>query len=193
MNIEIEKYDEFISVIAPYNAAFIAQAKRIGGKWDGGDKSWNFDIKLEEKVRALCLQFYGTDGLKVDLCIIEVDLPADKEQWQGPLTLAGRVLASARGRDTGAVLGNGVSVLKGCFTSGGSRQNWTTAVGPNGVTALIRDFPRAAAEALIAKGEIPVRIVEDAKNDRNNLVSEKERLLARLAEIEELLQEEEAA
>ncbi|WP_336324789.1 hypothetical protein [Stenotrophomonas muris] len=188
MDIEINVYDELISVIAPYNTAFIAQAKRIGGKWDGGEKSWDFDIKMEGDVRALCLQFYGTDGLKVDLCIIEIDLPADKEQWQGPLTLAGRVLASARGRDTGAVLGKGVSVLKGCFTSGGSRKNWTTAVGPNGVTALIRDFPRASADSLIAKGELPVRIVEDAQNDRNNLVSEKENLLARLAEIEKLLE-----
>ena len=120
---------------------------------------------------------------------MEVRFEPGEQAVKEPITVAGRSVAIAKGRDSGANLADGVILLKGAFTSGGSVANWTT-VTTDGALVLIRDFPRPVAQSFIDQtkpGEKPwIRIIEEAV-DKARLMEEKERLLKRLEELEVLL------
>lgn len=72
-----------------------------------------------------------------------------KDGWQGPVEVAGRTIARAWGRDSGAKLGDGVVKLQGRVGSGGSMKNWETVVDAD---VVLHDCPRKVAEKLIAGG-----------------------------------------
>lgn len=182
-HVSITTTDSQVRVRSPYNTWFAPAARKLGGNWVEPD--WVFDRRDEDRVRALCLQLYGTDGFRSDLCTVRVTYDADERELQGPLTVNGRIVAQARGRDSGARLGEGVVLLSGSFTSGGSMKNWTTRAGSGGAVVLVRDFPRAAAEAL-AGSDVTIE-PEAPLIDREALAAERERLVARLAEIDALL------
>lgn len=137
-----------LSVVSPYNPSFPAKAKALGGKW--ASPAWVFDARDEVRVRALCLAVYGDDGNPIaaeDMLTIRVafddsgslDGPAESE-W-----IAGRKVASIRGRDSGAVLGDGVICIAGGFGSGGSMKH-PRITRRDGTIVEIRDVPRVAAE-----------------------------------------------
>jgi len=182
-----------VMVTSPYNTEFVCGAKRLGGKWAA--PTWIFDAREERAVRDLCVRVYGTDGVSMpDLVTIKVTLTQKDEVRCGPITIFGRTVARAFGRDSGAKLGDGVVLLEGGFTSGGSRANWTTTTHTSGAVVLMHDIPRKAAEAAIAAGDKRIAIVPDeppSTIDRAALEEERERLLARLAEINDLLSENE--
>lgn len=46
----------------PYNKAFIAAVKEIGGKWDGGRKTWTVSAERVEELTAIIRNVYGTDA-----------------------------------------------------------------------------------------------------------------------------------
>lgn len=136
-------------VISPWNGRFVEAARDLGGRWRG--EAWCFDARDEERVRALCMDAYGTDGTRDERCTLRVTAPEDGlSECRGPITVHGRVLARAFGRDSGAKLGDGVILLAGGVTSGGSTKNWNTKILGNTIL-LVRDFPRAAAGELCAK------------------------------------------
>jgi len=112
-----------LSVKAPYHPDFPAKARSLGGKWD--NVMWNFDARDETRVRALCMEIYGEDDASAaDLVTARVHV--NKSWWEcnKGLYFAGRCIAYATGRDSGARLGGGVVVLNGKFSSGGSAKNW---------------------------------------------------------------------
>jgi hypothetical protein len=188
MNIQITVNGTTVAVKSPYNSEFVTTAKRYGGKWKNGQ--WVFDARDEERVRALCQEVYGTDGLSTGLCTIRAKYSGDWHDYadRGPIEIAGRTIARAWGRDSGAKLGEGVVVLEGGFSSGGSMKNWTTRVIGETVV-LVRDFPRATAERLIAEGAQHISIEPEAPViDRAALEAERAKLVARIAEIDALLE-----
>jgi hypothetical protein len=194
-----------LSVASPFHPEFPAAARNLGGKWHAASKTWRFDARDETRVRALCLETFGTDGSPVgaaDLVTVRVTIAsgdyiaADKSS----IFLCGREVARAYGRDSGAKLGAGVVVLSGGFTSGGSVKNWETRSLKSEQTIFeIRDVPRLAAQRLVDKeegwysGMATVEIVteDDHDNGNNNrraaLETERAVLLARLAEIDAAL------
>ena len=46
----------------PFNPAFNADIKKIGGKWDYRTKSWHLLAEDEPRMRELAHQHFGTDG-----------------------------------------------------------------------------------------------------------------------------------
>jgi hypothetical protein len=175
----------------PYNTKFISAAKKLGGKWVAPD--WVFDARDEQRVRDLCRDIYGSDGITSDLVTLRIEWRSGNASNQSAFTVYGRVIATAFGRDSGAKLGDGIVLLAGAFSSGGSVKNWETTVGA-GTVVLVRDFPRAAAINYIAKQtENDRRIysieIEEALIDRDALTAERDRLMARLTEINRLLGE----
>lgn len=179
-----------IIVKVPFNEDFVAKAKRVGGRWNGDQRAWIFDERDQQRVRDLCFGAYGQDGIRSDVCTIEVVFEPGDSACCGPLTVAGRSIARARDRDSGATLCDGVVLLKGGFSSGGSRANWTTRTGA-GATVLIRDFPRATALSILKEGETDpdqrwlTRIVpKEQPVDTAALATEKAALMARLEAIE---------
>ncbi|HAM57562.1 MAG TPA: hypothetical protein DCQ64_19975 [Candidatus Rokubacteria bacterium] len=185
-----------LRVVAPYNSNFVAAAKRLGGKWSDG--AWTFDARDDARVRALCVETYGTDGQTSDLVTLRIAWSERSAAAQDVVSVRGRTIARATGRDSGAKLGDGIVVLAGGFGSGGSHKNWETTVW-DGTVVLVRDFPRAAAMDLVAKtatGETKKRAytieveAEAVVVDREALAAERARLVARLAEIDGLLASE---
>lgn len=143
-----------IRVITPHiDFNFNAASKRMGASWGGGSRGWIFALQNEPLVRAALKRAYGSDG-SGEVDVRSVVLTILRSAYKGPVIVAGRIIARAFGRDTGAKVGQGVVQLSGSIGSGGSRANWTTWV--NG-TFLVHDVPVKTAEKLIADGYLGVR------------------------------------
>lgn len=180
-----------VKVISPYNTNFVAAAKNAGGKFDRSSNAWVFDIRDEARARALCLKYYGTDGLVADLITLRVEYKEERFAGRDSLTVNGRPIARATGRDSGAVICDGIILLTGGFRSAGSFNNWGTEA-KAGTAVLVRDFPRAAVDALIAKltpESITIYSIEPEimPVDVAALTAERVKLAARIAEIDAIL------
>jgi len=178
-------------VDVPYNGRFVQQMKLIGGRWLPDQKKWTIDARNVEHVRGIMSECYGrTDVSSDDLVTVRVtvghnDLIGRCES----IVMFGRVVARAWSRDGGARCGDGIVFVDGGLGSGGSVKNWQTKIFAESVF-LIRDLPRphviANQAAWIDQG-CQIEIEEQVVVDRTQLTAERERLAARLAEIDRLL------
>lgn len=181
-----------IAVRSPYNTNFVAEARRLGGKWRAPD--WVFDARNEAAVRAACRAAYGTDGISsAELVSVRIRFGRNLDVLQGPVALSGRPLVSAAGRDSGARTTDGVILEAGRIFSGGSARNWRTCV-EAGSALLVHDVPREHADAIVACGTLhgsPVTAdivpVAAVMIDTDFLRAERERCVARIGEIDALL------
>jgi len=186
--VQMTNGSEKIKLVSPYHPDLPVRAKDLGGKFNGEKKCWYFDVRDEARVRELAISLFGTDGENnAETVTLRVTFPQGHREYNNGVYVAGRCIARAWGRKTGAKLGEGVVLLKGNIDSGGSVQNWYTSIEPGSVFE-IRDVPRLAAEkAVQGSGEsIQIEIV-DSKIDIEALKAERERLLARIAEIDAIL------
>lgn len=160
---------------SPYHPDFPKRARNLGGKWSGS--AWVFDSRDEERVRQLCRDIYGTDGSAVepaDLVTVRITI---EDNWNAPnrgsIWFAGRQIARAWGRDSGAKLGDGVVLLEGRAASGGSRNNWYAFIrGP--AVIEVRDLPRAMAIKAIAElsnGTAEILAEQPAQPPAENVVA----------------------
>lgn len=187
--VSITKGENKLIVESPYNTIFLNRAKKWGGKWSGS--KWVFDVREETRVRELCKKVFGTDGVCVpDVVSVRATLrDPDDNAFRAPITIFGRVVARAFGRDSGVKIGYGVVILEGGFASGGSVKNWYTVVKGNTVI-IVRDVPRLLAEEEIAKGGNWIEIEEESfPIKREELLLEKGNLEARISEISRILGE----
>lgn len=173
---------EVTSLVGPYNAGLPAKARLIGGRWDAGTKSWRFDARDEQRVRALAQSIYGTDGAGDLDDVVTVRIAGDYGHPSGvtgrTITVCGRIVAERRARDDAVHLAPGVVLMAGGFDpSGGSARK--PAIGPNDAVLEVRDIPRSAA---LAAGLTPV-----GEDRREALLTERARLEVRLAEIDKEL------
>ena len=60
----VEGEDGRIAVSSPYHPNFPARARGLGGVWDAGRRVWVFDAGDHDRVKSLCREIYGTDGLE---------------------------------------------------------------------------------------------------------------------------------
>jgi DNA repair protein RadC len=60
----VEEEDGRIAVSSPYHPNFPARARTLGGIWDTARRVWVFDAADNDRVRSLCREIYGTDGLE---------------------------------------------------------------------------------------------------------------------------------
>jgi hypothetical protein len=187
--IAIKTQNGNIAVTSPYNPEFVTKAKKLGGRWNSATKTWDFDERNIESVRTTLKDVYGQDDRPTKLVSVKVVLTKELSVWQGPVTLFGRVIASASGRDSGARIGEGVAFEKGSPDSGGSVKNWHTEVSSNSII-LIHDLPEVAITEKLdwsdSYGTFEI-LNNNPVIDRTSLESEKVALLDRLAEIEKLL------
>ncbi|MFD3889963.1 hypothetical protein [Streptomyces microflavus] len=174
------------TVESPYHPDWPSQARALGGKWSGG--AWVFDARDDERVRELAREIYGTDGTPDVGGTVTVRIPvgnAQGEKGGRPATLYqyGRTIATRYGRDEEPRLGAGVVLISGGFGQGGSHNY--IELGPLDDTVVeVRDMPRSVA---VAHG---LEIVGEGQVDHKALKAERERLTARIAEIDALLGEQ---
>src|SRR5260370_42697691 len=60
----VEQGDGRIAVSSPYHPNFPVRARSLGGIWDAARRLWVFDAGDHDRVRSLCREIYGTDGLE---------------------------------------------------------------------------------------------------------------------------------
>jgi hypothetical protein len=156
--INLEIIGDKVKVTTPYHADFVEKCRRLRGKWTDG--AWWFDDSVLEYVREVMMEFFNTTGElpyeEVSLLVKDYTSFGDR----GPVTLFGRTIAKAFGRDGGAKIGDGIVVIKGEVDSGGSVKNWRTRVVD--ATFEIQKFPKPAIElaevkAAIAEGWVEVK------------------------------------
>ena len=177
-----------IYIDTPYNPDFVTRIKALGARWDAGRKQWYTDERNLEAVRQAMRKVYGQDDRPAKLVSVRVRLTREVSALNKPVTLFGRTVASATGRDSGARLGEGVAFETKRPTSGGSVKNWRTVI-PDESVILIHDLPETAVTDKIDWDDKygTVEIIADGGIDRNALETEKAALVARLAEIDRLL------
>ena len=181
-----------VYLTTPYNTEFIQRIKRCGGCWDAESRRWHVPEDALPVARTIMREIYGEtdEAPAVETVTLEATFTRDAVGYGVPIELAGRVIARAWGRDSGARSGNEVAFVKGNPTSGGSTRNWTTIV-PAGSVVLLFRVPIALAHKLLADPpeDVNVRIIDDPKLNHAALIEEKAKLLARIAEINALLGE----
>ena len=65
MSVVISESGVKMRVLAPYHPSFPARAKELGGRWSARARTWEFDVRDSDAVRAMLLSVYGTDGVEI--------------------------------------------------------------------------------------------------------------------------------
>lgn len=186
MEIKITRTADTLSVTSHYNTDFVAAARKLGGKWNGTSKSWQFDARDERRVRDLCITVYGTDGQPTKTVTVRLTALGNIEEYGAAVVVCGRDVARARGRDSGATIGDGVVFLKGSPKSGGSMKNWKTII-PDGAVFEVRDVPERMIES-ISDVDYTWQVVEsenpdDLETELARLIADRDAIQARIDEL----------
>lgn len=186
--------DGKIEVISPYNASFVKKARMLKGNWNG--KGWEFKKEHEDIVKGHLMDIYGDDGSAISKCIVRVNLSKLSEidysqLWNDEIRMFGRTLAIRKYRDSAPLLDKTVVLVKGGFpNSGGSRNNPNLKFYDNTILQ-IEDVPEHLYVKLLneydLKDDNDIIYRVDNKNNIDKLKEEKERLLKRLSEIDNIL------
>ena len=190
--------DGKITVTSPYNSIFVAEARRLGGKFK--DQKWIFDARDESAVREACFRCYGDDGIRLHQVDVRITAPNGLFADKTHISILGRTVARAFSRDSGANVGDGVVIEAGGFSSGGSAKNWGTRAEP-GTTIILRDVSaplvkeysgdKLTIEILAEREEVRVdddrRPLADLMAEAERLTEERTRSDDRLAAIEAII------
>ena len=175
-------------VFTPYNATFVAKIKNIGGrKWNADERCWSVPEAEIETVRQYMMDVYGETDIpdETERVTVKVTFLEDAEALCDSVNLFGKNVARATGRDSGAKVENDVTLIDGKIRSGGSARYWKTIV-EKGTIVKVRNVPKSAL-GIATEYEVEVEEISTPGIDRAALIAEKEKLMARLAEIEKLL------
>ncbi len=191
MEIRIEKSADKAEVYTPYSKEFISELKkRVGGaRWNASKRCWTVPEDALDAVRGIIKSVYGyTDQADAGrLCTATIRV-AYMDAECAPVSIFNRVVARAYGRDSGATVGDGVVFKEGAPKSGGSAKYWKTIV--DGCIVEMHHVPEAAIKNGLPGGCEILSITPEGEDDnRKRLLEEREKLLARLAEIDKELGE----
>lgn len=160
--------------------------KQLGCKWVGGQ--WVAPELAKQEADLIKNNFYG------DLITIEVLHTDQNDRIKGSSwgyshvrLIAGYIVASAGGRDSGAKIADGVAIIDGRMTSGGSVKNFICDYTEN--LKIRMKVSRNTLDILDkeqAENKYTYTIIDQPLNT-DSLKTEKEKLLQRLAEIDQLL------
>ncbi len=121
-----------------YNSGLVERCRELGGEWDAESKAWVFNAIVEDKIEEL-EEVYNSE-----LVAVEITAKEDVFFSQAPVEFLGYTLARAWGRDSGAEIHKGVSLISGKATSAGSMKNWGTEIIKGSVLRL--SVPRKLLE-----------------------------------------------
>lgn len=188
VTIKIEIVDTKAYIYTPYNAEFVKAIKGIGGaRWNRDKSAWAIPADCADQAREIMRRVYGEDdrpdcGERVD---VRLTFDSSVSEWQSAVTIYGKTISRAYGRDSGARCGDDVAFVEGQPESGGSVKNWTSVV-PQGSIVVLHNVPATLLDQPLPKGVRAERL-EERKSNRDALMAEKQRLLERIAEIDNLV------
>lgn len=131
MNLSITNLnDATLLICIEYWPQAVYKIKQLGqAKWDSTLKGWRVSTDYKDEVKKILLDYYGTDGSFSEKRVtIELLANQDIKAPQKPVLFAGKAVAQAFHRDSGARVGPNVALIEGDINSGGSSKNWETIV-----------------------------------------------------------------
>ena len=141
--VAIETVGNEVQVTAPYNIDFVREARNLGGKWKSFEKLWIFPVAQKDRISNVCMRIFGCDGeTEPATCTIRITAHyrGTTSDDRTPLLFCGRQVAYGFARDSGARLSDGVVLLEGNVSTGGSRKWWCVNVDGGSVFEL-SEFP----------------------------------------------------
>ncbi len=190
--VEVLIENEFIKVNSPYNAIFVKKAKEIGGKWEF--PYWKFKLENKEVVEGVLLNIYGEKGNGIEE---EVELNVHLDEIGSPQTLwIGTLPICSRQRRDGAVrLEDGVIVIKGGFPGRGGSAKYPQIDPEEGTVLNVKHFPKVIYDKIEDKSGLELLSStsvglsqEDLIKEKEELEKEKERIINRIRDIEQQLE-----
>ena len=174
----------------PYNKDFVSQIKSIGGaRWDSSRREWKIPAACVDQARSIMRRVFGECDLPDESRRVTVKLTFSETVYsdvRSSICIFGKQVARAFGRDSGATVGEDVAFVEGKPTSGGSMKNWLTCINTGSVVVL-RNVPESILGEELPDGVAYEIMPAEAAPNRETLLAEKDRLLARIAEIDKLL------
>jgi len=176
-----------IAVQTPYTEAFVNDCRASGGRWDAGEKVWLFGGAARQMVRELVVRHFAFD---IDATgeMEWIEIVANREVYaeRGPVIVAGKVIAQAFGRDSGARVGDDVTMTGGRIRSDGSRQYWHTTIDEG--SSFVFRAPKGSVDRLPTGWDGTVCDIDgnlaSLRAELAALAVEASRIAARRAEIE---------
>ena len=188
--IKVTRNEKQLIVQSDFNGYLPSQAKKCGGKWSPDQRAWIYDIQAEPQVEQIYRNIYGQwDNVIEEEVSIKCECKEGYSVLCDSIQLHGRTIARAKGRDSGAILAEGIILLSGEFYSGGSMKNWRTCCSKDTIFRVLH-VPKPIAEKLVNNSEWcdKIEIEENSiKIDKESLIKEREKLLLRIKEIDNLL------
>lgn len=172
-----------VALATPYHPDLPTKAKALGGRWNPEARVWVFDLRDEERVRALAREVYGTDGTPTRTVTVRW-APYGTDWYANPMYKFGREVATRRSRDDAVRLGAGVVVVEGQLPGRGGSAKHPSIGGADGVVFEIRDVPAD----LVVEDEFTT-IVDATDTRRAALEAEIAALEAKVASLREELAE----
>ncbi|GHE96727.1 hypothetical protein GCM10011501_27780 [Thalassotalea profundi] len=128
--LKISHLEHNLLVQIPYMPKVNAALKRIGkAEYSYQLEGWVMQTEFEDLIRAKLIHYFGAcDDVSAEKVDVVITFKRTVEVRKRPVSIAGRIFARAHGRDTGASTGDGIALLDGDITSGGSNANWTSVV-----------------------------------------------------------------
>ena len=187
MDIKIIDSNGKADIYTPYNAEFVRAVKNCGAKWNKANSCWTVEAGHIDTVREIMRRIWGRDDQDRGTCVtVQLTFARPAIGECEPVTCYGRTVARAFGRDSGAVAGDGVAFVIGAPESGGSVKNWKTVV-PEGCIIRMTDVPLE----MFTRGDLPEGVIAELIDGEDTklaaLREEREKLMARLAKINEIL------
>jgi len=178
-----------LKIESDYHPDLPKRARNLAGNWNG--EHWIFDIRDKDRVEKMYRTIYGYFGDLESVTTVNVQLIAsnDCSESRRGIFFAGRCIATASGRDSGARLGEGVIIENGEAMSGGSMKNWITRITEDAIIE-IKDVPLSKVQQAIKKGNrkwAEIKIISEPDFNIFELEKERELIMARLVEIDEIL------
>lgn len=185
--------DGKIETDTPYSSSFIAAVKGIGGRWNADAKRWVVPAELEERVRIILQESYGTPlnggmkSLKISFDAADF-LALNYENIKiGTKTICWRIR-----RDYPVSFSEGAYIKEGSFPdSGGSRNHpaITSDKMESGEVEIVAFLPEDTYDKLDEDEKAKITILEKIEENfeeetLDSLKAQKEELLRQLKELD---------
>jgi len=178
------------SIYTPYDKLFIQKIKSVAGrKWDSEKKCWTVPESEVEVVRKHMKAVYGVTDIEgiIEMVTLEVKFEKEVVKKKG-IYVHGKLIAKPRNQYE-IQFSNDVTLLAGEIRTAGVSIHNPDILVEAGTVVKVINVPKYDIGCYSNPVGVTYKIIEEATNiDKEKLISEKEKLLARLAEIDKLLE-----
>lgn len=189
--VAVRQQGNSLVVTCPWNPEFIAEARRLRGKWDAASRAWVFrEVQLHSQVRALLSEIFCTDGTQTPVLdvLLHVHQFLAASSPAELIELGGRRVLSVHPDSTKYQLDASVSVVHGEVHV------------RDGFLACSRDLvleiaclPEPVLDTLPEAQRGSIRILVRHGLDMASLLQQEANLAEQLGEVRQLIQNEQTA